>query len=265
MSTPLPSPAATATSARLRDRVALVTGAASGLGAATSRAIAAAGGSVVCADLDGDGAAAVAGEIGDRALGLPVDVSDEASVQRAVDATVERFGTVDVLFANAGMTYTKPTLEYSLEEFQRVVTVNLAGVWLCARAVLPHMLEAGRGSIVATASTAALRGSGSSAYAASKGGVTAMIRQLAVEFGGTGVRFNAICPGPTRTAMYDGALRLRRPDDFEQALREKGAELPAGRLGVPEDIAALVVFLASDESAFITGTVTPIDGGATAK
>jgi NAD(P)-dependent dehydrogenase (short-subunit alcohol dehydrogenase family) len=229
---------------RLSGKVALVTGAASGLGRATAERFAAEGASVAFVDLR-------APEVPDNCLGLVADVTDEASIEAAVAATIARFGRIDVLYANAGVPSAGAVHETSLAEWQRVVDVNLTGVFLSARAVLPDMLARGSGSILLQASVGGITGVRRIApYAASKGGVVALTMQMAADYSERGIRVNAICPGTVRTPLVEAVFRERAGSDeaaeADLAAREK--DYPLGHMGGVEDIANLALFLASDEA-----------------
>jgi NAD(P)-dependent dehydrogenase (short-subunit alcohol dehydrogenase family) len=246
--------------------VCLVTGAAGGLGQATARRLATAGARVACADVDGAAADRVARELEGSGIGLTADVSDPTSVDGAVAQVLEKWGRIDVLVANAGIRLGRSGLNLALEDWNRVLAVNLTGTWLSMRAVLPHMTERRSGSVVATSRVASLRGVGSAAYSAAKGGINALVRQLAVDVASTGVRVNAVCPGPMRTPMLEGPFRERAPEDPLGAMDAHALErVPLRRLGEPDDFAALVCFLASDDARWITGAVYPLDGGMTAR
>ena len=261
---------------RLNNKVALVTGAGAGFGAASARRFAAEGAKVVCADLDPSRAEEVAAQIeqdGGLALALEVDVASTRANAAMVEATHDRFGRIDVLFANAGIAGPGTALDITEETWARVLDVNLKSVWLAVKYALPGMIEQGSGSVIATASVGGLVGlRGVLPYAAAKGGVIAMTKQLAYDFSGQGIRFNAICPGTVRTALveetYSERLRLAGSTDLERDVAEGLAAMteryPAGRLGEVDDVASAAVFLASDESSWITGTALPVDGGYTA-
>jgi NAD(P)-dependent dehydrogenase (short-subunit alcohol dehydrogenase family) len=245
---------------RLEGKVALVTGAASGLGRASALRFASEGASVAC--VDREVAEAPAG-----GLALAADVTDEASIEAAVAATLERFGRVDVLYANAGVPSAGQVHETSLGEWQRVLDVNLTGVFLTARAVLGDMLARGSGSILLQASVGGITGvRGIAAYAASKGGVAALAQQMAADYSERGIRVNAICPATILTPLVEAVYRERAGSEEQAAadLADRARDFPLGHMGGVEDVANLALFLASDEAKWITGAVYPVDGGATA-
>jgi NAD(P)-dependent dehydrogenase (short-subunit alcohol dehydrogenase family) len=256
------------TAGRLAGKVAIVTGGASGLGHASALLFGREGAKVAIADLDGAGAERAAAEIatgGGEAIGLELDVTDGPAVERAVATTIERFGAVDVLFANAGIAGEGNAATLAQADWDRVIAVNLTSVWLSMRAVLPHMAQRGSGAILATASVAGITGvPNTPAYSAAKGGVVALTRQVAIDFAGQGVRVNAICPGPVLTPLFEEAFRERAPEDPQAALSARAATVPLGRLGAPADIANMALFLVSDEADWITGAVYAVDGGITA-
>jgi len=236
---------------RLDGKVCVVTGAKGGIGAATVEAFQREGARVAGADLAADGP-------GDLALG--VDVTDEDAVRDMYARVRDELGRIDVLFNNAGISPDDDTsvLDTTCEAWQRVQDVNLKSVFLCCKHGIPHLLEGGGGSVVNTASFVAVLGSATSqvSYTASKGGVLALSRELAVEFARRGVRVNALCPGPVDTPL----LRELFAKDPEKA-RRRLVHVPMGRFGRAEEIAAGVVFLASDESSFMTATTFLVDGG----
>lgn len=244
--------------ARLKDRVAIITGGASGIGLATARRFAAEGARVVIADLDPATGEAAATEV--DGLFRLVDVADEASVNLLFDGVAHDLGRIDIAFNNAGIS---PADDDSIETtelpaWDRVQEVNLKSVYLCSRAALRHMVPAGKGSIVNTASFVALLGSATSqiSYTASKGGVLAMTRELGVQFARQGIRVNALCPGPVNTPLLQ-ELFAKDPERAQRRL----VHVPMGRFAEPEELAAAVAFLASDDASFITATAFVVDGG----
>src|SRR5262245_4002553 len=243
----------------LQDRVCVVTGGASGIGAAGARRFARAGARVVIADRNGDGAAAVAAEMGGTAIAA--DVGDERGVERVVAETLARHGRLDVLWANAGIAGVRaPCAEQPTDAWAEVLRVNLTGVFLSFRAALRPMLEAGRGVLLATASVAGLEASpGSPAYHVAKAGVIMLVRHVARAYGGRGIRCNALCPGLTDTPILDpfAAALGGRDALFARTLKS----IPTARVGQPNDIAQAALFLASDEASYVNGVAFPVDGG----
>lgn len=243
----------------LAGKVVLVTGAARGIGAGIARAAAAAGAAVALGDVAETTVREAAEAIGSRALGLRMDVSDARSVRAAVEETAARLGPLDVLVNNAGVDVIQPFLESSEETWDRLWAVNLKGTLLATRAVLDGMVTRGRGRIVNIGSDAGRVGSSAEAvYSATKGGVIAFSKALAREVARHGITVNCVCPGPTDTAL------LEQVRDYDEKLHASLARaIPLRRLGRPEDVAAAVVFLASDDAAYITGQTLSVSGGLT--
>ncbi|MET4705480.1 3-oxoacyl-ACP reductase [Frigoribacterium sp. UYMn621] len=246
---------------RLAGKVAVVTGGASGIGLATARRFAAEGAAVVIADFNPAAGGAAAMEV--EGLFVQVDVSDEAQVNALFATVNETYGSVDIVFNNAGIS---PPDDDSIETtelpaWQHVQDVNLKSVYLCCRAALRYMVAQQSGSIINTASFVAVLGSATSqiSYTASKGGVLAMSRELGVQFARQGIRVNALCPGPVNTPL----LQELFAKDEERAQRRL-VHIPKGRFAEPEELAAAVAFLASDDSSFITGSTFLVDGGISA-
>jgi len=249
---------------RLKDKVALVTGAASGIGRATAALFGQEGAKVMCADLDGEGAERVARQIADsggEAASTRVDVSVGADVERMVRETVERWGRLDVLLNNAGIVFLLPLTQVSEEQWDRLMNVNLKGVYLGCKYAIPQMVGQGKGVIVNTASIAGLLGFATyDTYCASKGGVVQLTKALAVEFASMNVRVNCVCPGIIDTAMLDRGV-VEQGLDKAAFVAMAGQSHPMGRIGRAEEVAAAILFLASDEASFITGVALPVDGG----
>ena len=241
---------------KLRDRIALVTGAASGIGAATARRFAREGATVAINDAKPEGLDAVAGEIraaGAKALVLPGDVTKKADCERIVQDVTRTFGRLDILINNAGINRDAMAAKMTEEQWDAVLSVNLKGTFLCAQAALPGMRERAWGRVVNTSSIGALGNIGQANYAASKAGVIGLTKTLALEYAKYGVTVNAIAPGPVMTAMLAGV---------PEAIRERIiAQVPVGRIASPDEIAGVHVFLASEDAAFITGQVIFADGG----
>ena len=243
---------------RVAGRVAVVTGGCSGIGLASVRRLAAEGATVVIGDVDEVRGPEVAAEVG--GLFLRTDVTDPEDVARLFGTAQAAYGSVDIAFNNAGISPPEDDsiLTTSLDAWRRVQEVNLTSVYLCCQAVLPYMLEQGRGSIINTASFVAVLGAATSqiSYTASKGGVLALSRELGVQFAREGVRVNALCPGPVNTPLLSELFAA----DPERAARRL-VHIPMGRFAEPDEIAAAVLFLASDESSFITANTFLVDGG----
>lgn len=248
-------------SGRLEGKVAVITGGGSGIGRGVCRALHAEGARVVAADVSGT-ERDLAASLGKGAIGIKADVTSNADLVSLIGAACDRFGQVDIMVNVAGVSGLRAlTVDTSEEEFDRVIAVNLKGVFLGMRAVLPALVAQNSGSIINMASIASLVGAPkSSAYSASKGGVLALTRSTALEYASAGVRVNAICPGPIDTPMFRGDADGRA----SELLARGASRIPVGRMGTVADIAAMTVFLASDESAFVTGAAFAVDGGVTA-
>ena len=243
---------------RLEGKVAVITGAASGIGRASAVRFAREGAHVVVADVADEQGGAVAEEI--DGLYVHADVTEPASVAAMYAAALERFGTLDICFNNAGISPPDDDsiLETDLDAWRRVQDVNLTSVYLCCKAAIPILLEHGGGSIINTASFVALVGAATSqiSYTASKGGVLSMSRELGVQFARQAVRVNALCPGPVNTPLLQELFAT----DAERAARRL-VHVPMGRFAEPEEIAAAACFLASDDASFITASTFLVDGG----
>ncbi|MEO7720606.1 MAG: 3-oxoacyl-ACP reductase [Pseudolysinimonas sp.] len=246
---------------RLAGKVAVITGGASGIGLATAKRFAAEGAKVVIGDVDPTSGQAAAESV--DGLFVKVDVTDKEQVDALFDTAASSYGSVDIAFNNAGISPPDDdSIETTeLEAWDRVQLVNLTSVYLCSRAALRHMLPAGKGSIINTASFVAVLGSATSqiSYTASKGGVLAMTRELGVQFARQGIRVNALCPGPVNTPL----LKELFAKDPERAARRL-IHVPVGRFAEPEELAAAVAFLASDDASFITASTFLVDGGISA-
>ncbi|MCM2577051.1 3-oxoacyl-ACP reductase [Streptomyces meridianus] len=243
---------------RLVGRTAVVTGAGSGIGLATARRFAAEGADVVCADIDEAAGKTVADEV--EGLFVRVDVTDADQVEALFRTAYETYGSVDVAFNNAGISPPDDDsiLTTGLDAWRRVQEVNLTSVYLCCKAAIPYMQRQGKGSIINTASFVARMGAATSqiSYTASKGGVLAMSRELGVQFAREGIRVNALCPGPVNTPL----LKELFAKDPQRAARRL-VHVPMGRFAEPEEMAAAVAFLASDDSSFINASDFLVDGG----
>ncbi|MGA8426289.1 MAG: 3-oxoacyl-ACP reductase FabG [Candidatus Dormiibacterota bacterium] len=248
---------------RFRDQVALVTGGGQGIGEATVRRFAEEGAKVVVADLNREAADAVVARItaaDGQALAVRCDVQDEASVEALAEAALGRFGQVDVLVSNAGVTRDNLLHKMSLAEWDEVIQVHTRGAFLCARAVARNMVSRRFGKMVFLSSTSALGNRGQANYSTAKAGLQGLTRTLALELGPFQINVNSVAPGFVDTAMTRAvAERLHMPlEDFQ---REAAARVPLGRLGQPEDIAAVIAFLCSADASYVSGQVIYVNGG----
>ncbi len=247
---------------RLADKVAIITGSASGMGQVAAEMFAREGASVIVTDIDNDAGELTAQRIrdaGGQAIFIHANVAQETDVQHMVAAAVTHFGHLDILYNNAGIMPTTDGSVVDLDEavWDRVLDVNLKSTFLCSKYALPHMLQRGHGSIINTASFVAFMGCTvpQDAYTASKGGLLALTKSLAIQYGQQGIRCNAICPGPIETPL------LRTLWINEDARNLRLDRIPLGRFGNAQDIVYLAIYLASDESSWTTGTWLTVDGG----
>ncbi|WP_067679429.1 SDR family NAD(P)-dependent oxidoreductase [Nocardia miyunensis] len=260
------------TNGRLTGKVALITGAGSGLGLASAVRFAAEGAAVAIVDLDTAAATSAAETMvaaGGRALPVTANITSDADARRMIAEVLAEFGQLDVVFANAGINGAGNAADTTEEEWDRVIAVNLKGVWLTSKYALPHLIERRTGSIINQASMGGLIGlPGIFPYAAAKGGVIAMTKQMAVTYGPDNVRVNAICPGtiPTPLVYQSRVDRGAAAPDADQAAldADAAARFPLRRLGTPEDLASIALFLASDEADWVTGGIYTVDGGRSA-
>lgn len=252
---------------RLQGTPILVTGAASGIGRATCLRVAAEGASVAALDLDADGLESVVADVeaaGGTATAAPADVSDEASLGAAVEWAVTEMGGLRGVVACAGILLVdddmmRPLPEVDVEAFERITKVNLTGTFLTLKHTLPHLVDAGGGSVVLLSSIAALMQGGGPGYAASKGGVLALARLVAGQYGRENVRANALCPGGVDTPMTQGLFGADQ-DAMREYLK---VTTPLGRAAEPEEIASTIAFLLSDDASYLTGATVVVDGGTT--
>ncbi len=248
---------------QLENKRAIVTGGAGGIGRAAALAFADEGARVAVVDVDAEGAAAVADAIvaaGGDAIALTADVSIDTDVRGVVDETVAAFGGIDVVFNNAGIVRRATAIDTTVEEWDRVFGVNVRSIFLMAKFAVPVMADDGGGSMINTGSGWGLTGGANAlSYCASKGAVVNMTRALAIDHGPQGIRVNSVNPGDTNTGMLRDEARQLSAD--EAAFLAESADRPLGRMGEPEEIAAAVVWLASDASSYVTGSALVVDGG----
>jgi NAD(P)-dependent dehydrogenase (short-subunit alcohol dehydrogenase family) len=246
------------------DKVVIITGAAEGIGQATAIAFAEKGARVVVADREVKKGKQTSALIGGEAFFIEINVANNESVKNMVKEVTKRFGRIDILVNNAGIYYQGDVIETPEEEWDKVIAVNLKGVYLCSHYVLPVMLRGDGGVVINVASEAGLVGiAGQVAYNASKAGVISLTKSMAVDFGRQGIRVNAVCPGTTETPLVKNALKKSK--DPEKERRKLEACRPLNRLGRPEEIAAAILVMASDHLGYATGSVLSIDGGYTAQ
>ncbi len=248
---------------RLNNKIALITGAAAGIGRATAELFVREGATVVVADLDGEAAADVADSLGERASAYRVDVSKGAEVKAMMNETVARHGRLDILINNAGYGIRGSVVTTEEDDWNALMAVNVNGVFLCSKHAVPHMAAQGGGAIVNAASTIALVGiPDRAAYVASKGAVAALTRAMALDHAGDNIRVNSVAPGVIWSSYYDKMVATHEdPEGFKARLK---ARAPTNRWGEPIEIATAILWLASDEASFATGSTMTIDGGYTA-
>lgn len=254
---------------RLQGRAALITGAGSGIGRATAELFSAEGAAVGVVDMSAESAEETVAKItaaGGHALALVADVTSAEAVEAVVAEAVSELGRLDVLYNNAGVDSRGSAAEATEEDWDRCFAVNVKGTFLCSKAVIPHLRNAGGGAIVNQGSVAGLVAVPNfAAYCAAKGAVVALTRSMAIDFAPHRIRVNAICPGTVFTPLMEPMLRARGGGDLEAGLAKTLVKYPIGRLGTPEEIARVALFLSSDESSFMTGSIVTADGGMTAQ
>lgn len=248
---------------RLKNKIAIITGATGGIGQATAELFVAEGAKVLLVDINASKLQNLAQSLGDSASFVTGDVSKEADTQQYIQTAIDTYGQIDALFLNAGIAGTPTALwDISEEDFDRMMDINVKGVWLGMKHALPSMMKEGKGSIIATSSVAGLQGQvRGSSYVASKHAVVGLVKTAALEVGKMGIRINSINPGPIETNMVRDLEDTISRSDREKARKILESNIPMKRYGKPQEVARLALFLASDESSFINGGVHTIDGG----
>jgi NAD(P)-dependent dehydrogenase (short-subunit alcohol dehydrogenase family) len=249
---------------RLNDKVAVITGAGAGIGAATAELFAREGARVAVADYDANAAGTVAKRIGAQAVALTADVRKSADAKAMIDSAVKAFGRIDILVNNAGRGILGTVVTTTEEDWDDIMAVNLKGVFLCSKHAIPVMKANGGGAIVNVASTVSAVGiPDRAAYVASKGGVAALTRAMALDHVADNIRVNSVAPGVIWSNYYDKMMQqVPDPEAFKKGLQDRA---PMGRIGEPKDVASAILYLASDESCFVTGSMMTMDGGYTAR